>query len=59
MSRYLRYRDFEKEKPPADPPGETKEQRIKRVLASMPSAIFNNPELRMRALKRAEAGKSS
>lgn len=53
MSRYLRYRDFENEKPPAAPPNETKEQRISRVLRTMPAAIFNNPELRLRALAKA------
>lgn len=50
---YLRYRDFGSEKPPAGPLGETREDRIARVLRDMPAAIFDNPELRILALKKA------
>lgn len=53
MSHYLRYRNFATEQKPKAPEAETKEQRIARVLRTMPASMFNNPELRMKALKKA------
>lgn len=50
---HLRYRDFASEKPPAPLPGETREERIAQVLRNMPAAIFNNPQLRIMALRKA------
>jgi hypothetical protein len=51
--RHYQYRDYNNEKPPKDPEWETKEERVKRILDSMPESIFNNPELRLKALRRA------
>jgi hypothetical protein len=51
---YLRYRDYEAEpKRVKVKVYETKEQRIARVLRDMPESMFKNPELRLKALKKA------
>lgn len=39
----------------ANPENETPEQRIARVLRTMPKHVFDNPTLRIAALKRAAA----
>jgi hypothetical protein len=51
--RHYAYRDYKEEKPPAPPEQEDRVEKIKRVLRDMPEAIFNNPELRLKALRRA------
>lgn len=54
--RHYKYRDYEKEKPPLPPEKETAVERIQRILDSMPTPIFNNPELRLKALRKAADG---
>lgn len=50
------YRDFDSEKPPRPPSGETPEQRIKRVLGRLPPAYLRDPKMMLKALKRAARG---
>jgi hypothetical protein len=55
--RHPEYRAYDKEQPPSPPEHESKVEKVKRILEGMPEAIFNNPELRLKALRRAQSGK--
>jgi hypothetical protein len=47
----MRRKPKEEEEPPKPPPGDEEIAQLKAILDSMPDAIFNNHDARLRALR--------